>query len=64
MMPTNIRLTKEEQEKLRKKAIEINKLLVKEGLEPLKDSELAHKLLEISITYASVKKSGEVFLDL
>lgn len=63
-MPTNIRLTKEEQEKLRKKAIEINKLLVKEGLEPLKDSELAHKLLEISITYASVKKSGEVFLDL
>lgn len=64
MVPTNIRLTKEERESLRKKAIEINKILVREGLEPLKNSELAHKLLEISITYASVKKSGEVYLEI
>lgn len=62
MTPTNIRLTKEEQRNLRKKAIEINKILVKEGLEPLKISELAHKLLGISIAYANVKSSGELYL--
>ncbi|EMZ8988640.1 hypothetical protein AAHH55_006561, partial [Pseudomonas aeruginosa] len=45
-MPTNIRLTQAEQEALRKKAVEVNKELVKRGLQPLKDSEIVHAFLE------------------
>ncbi|BAN48641.1 hypothetical protein [Metapseudomonas resinovorans] len=63
-MPTNLRLTNQEQEDLRKKAIEINKILVRQGMQPMKDSELAHKILEISITCAYVTSSGEIKLDL
>lgn len=61
-MPTNIRLTQTEQEQLRQKAIEINKLLVKQGRQPLRDSELAHKILEKSVTYAQLNSNGEVVL--
>ena len=61
-MPTNIRLTQVEQEQLRQKAIEINKLLVKQGRQPLKDSELVHKILEKSLGYAHLNGSGEVVL--
>ncbi|WP_419187220.1 hypothetical protein [Stutzerimonas kunmingensis] len=61
-MPTNLRLTADEQDALRKKAIEINKLLVKQGMQPLRDSELAHKILEKSISYAEVTASGEIVL--
>lgn len=61
-MPTNIRLTQQEQEQLRQKAIEINKLLVKQGRQPLRDSELVHKILEKSLAYAQLTSSGEVEL--
>lgn len=61
-MPTNIRLTQQEQEQLRQKAIEINKLLVKQGRQPLRDSELVHKILEKSVSYAQVSSSGEIEL--
>jgi len=63
-MPASLRLTTEEQEMLRKKCIEINKLLIKHGREPIKDSELAHKILEKSISYMRVGVSGEIILDL
>lgn len=59
-MPTNLRLSDKEQEDLRKKAVEINKLLVARGLQPLKDSELAHKILEKSIRYAQLNEQGDV----
>lgn len=62
-MPKTLRLSDKEQEDLRKKAIEINKLLVKEGLQPLKDSEIAHKILEKSIAYVRVDKKGEIYLE-
>lgn len=62
-MPTNIRLTKDEQEQLRKKSIEINKLLIQAGREPLKDSEIAHKILEKSISCVKVDKKGEIYLE-
>lgn len=62
-MPKTLRLSDKEQEDLRKKSIEINKLLVKEGLQPLKDSELAHKILEKSITCVRVDKKGEIYFD-
>lgn len=63
-MPATLRLSKEEQEELRKKANEINRLRVNNGLEPLKDSEIVHKILSISITYVKSKASGEIFLDI
>uniref|UniRef100_A0A6H1Z8B2 Uncharacterized protein n=1 Tax=viral metagenome TaxID=1070528 RepID=A0A6H1Z8B2_9ZZZZ len=63
-MPTNLRLTSAEQDELRKKAIEINKLLVKQGMQPLRDSELAHRILEKSIGYAEVTASGEIVLSI
>ena len=62
-MPATLRLTTKEQEQLRKKCIEINKLLIKNGNEPLKDSELAHKILEKSIAYVSVNDKGEFIID-
>lgn len=62
-MPTNVRLTQQEQEQLRQKAIEINKLLVKQGRQPLRDSELVHKILEISVPYAQLNASGEIVIE-
>lgn len=61
-MPTNVRLTQSEQEALRKKAIEINKELVKRGMQPLKDSELVHTFLERAIGALEVSASGAVVM--
>lgn len=59
-----LRLSDSEQEAIRLKAIEINKLLVKQGLSPLRDSELTHKILELSIAYTQLGNDGLLFLDL
>lgn len=64
IMATNVRLNDMEQEAVRKKCIEINKLLIQHNKEPLKDSELVHKILELSITYVKMNTKGELFLDL
>lgn len=61
-MATTLRLKDAEQERIRKKCIEINKLLVREGHEPLKDSELVHELLDKAIDMAQVTKSGKIEL--
>lgn len=63
-MPATLRLTNAEQELLRKKCIEINKLLIKQGRQPIRDSELAHFLLEKSVSYVEIGESGELRLDL
>jgi hypothetical protein len=63
-MSKQLRLSESEQEAIREKAIEINKLLIKSGLPPLKDSELTHKILELSISYVKLNSAGELFLDL
>ena len=62
-MPTNLRFTTWEQDELRKKAVEINKLLVKMGKQPLRDSEIAHKILEKSIPYVRLSASGEIVVE-
>lgn len=59
-MPTNIRLSQSEQETLRKKAVDINKELVKRGMQPLKDSELVHAFLEKAISNLEVTASGAI----
>lgn len=63
-MPATLRLTNDEQELLRKKCIEINKLLVKQGRQPIRDSELAHFLLGESITYVELGESGMLSLEI
>lgn len=63
-MPATLRLTTAEQEALRKKCIEINKLLIKQGRQPIKDSELAHFLLDKSVAYVIVGESGDLTLDM
>lgn len=63
-MSKQLRLSESEQEAIREKGIEINKLLIRQGLQPLKDSELAHKILELSISYVKLNAEGELFLDL
>lgn len=62
-MPTNVRLTQHEQDQLRKKSIEINRLLVKKGMQPLRDSELVHKILEKSVPYVQLNDQGEIVIE-
>ncbi|WP_256657262.1 hypothetical protein [Pseudomonas sp. 2FE] len=62
-MPATLRLTNAEQELLRKKCIEINKLLIKQGRQPIRDSELAHFMLEKSASYVEVNDSGVLVLE-
>lgn len=62
VMPMTIRLNDKEQEDIRKKAVEINKLLIQKGMQPLKDSELVHIIIEKSISYLEVTAKGEVKL--
>jgi hypothetical protein len=62
-MPSTLRFTVDEQEQLRKKCIEINKLLIKEGKEPIRDSELAHEILRKTISIVRVDKNGEIYIE-
>lgn len=62
-MPTNIRLTAGEQEALRNKCIDVNKTLVKMGLQPVKDSELVHAIFEQVITRVKVSASGKIVVE-
>lgn len=55
-----LRINTVESEKLRKKCIEINKVLISLNKEPLKDSEVAHILLEKGMKNVNVNKYGEL----
>jgi hypothetical protein len=59
-MPMTVRLNDGEQEEIRKKAVEINRLLIQKGLQPIRDSELVHIILEQSISYIEVTASGKI----
>lgn len=59
-----LRLTKDEQELLRKKSIEINNILMKNGHRPLDDPKLLHRILEKSIPYARVSPDGTITIDM
>jgi len=61
-MAVTVRLNDSEQERLRRKAIELNKVLINRGLEPIKDSELVHRILDQTIESAEVSSSGEVII--
>lgn len=55
-----LRIKEVQSENLRKKCIEINKILISMNKEPLKDSEIAHKILDMGIKSIFVNKYGEL----
>ena len=57
-----LRIKDHQRELIREKAIEINKLLIKKGREPLKDSELMHIILDKGIPMVQASEDGEVNL--
>lgn len=62
-MAVTLRFTKDEQNKLRDKCIEFNKILITNELVPLRDSELAHQLLQKALGNARITKKGEILID-
>lgn len=61
-MASQLRLKEGEQERVRKKCIEINKLLVKSDKSPLKDSELIHIIIDLGLDMVEINRNGEVVL--
>jgi hypothetical protein len=59
-MATTVRLNDQEQENLRKKAVEINKVLIQKGKQPIRDSELIHIILDKVINWIDVDSAGNI----
>jgi hypothetical protein len=59
-MVQSVRLNDVEQEKLRKKAVELNKALIQKGQQPIRDSELVHILIEEGIDLIEINNSGKL----
>lgn len=59
-MVQSVRLNDIEQEKLRKKAVELNKVLIQKGQQPVRDSELVHILIEEGIELIEINNSGKL----
>ena len=56
------RLNDREKELLSNKAVEINKILINKKLEPVKDTELAHIVLEQGIDLIEITESGKIII--
>ena len=61
-MVQSVRLNEQEQELLRKKAVELNKVLIQKGQQPLRDSELVHILIEEGLDLIEVGASGKALI--
>ena len=59
-MVKSVRINDQEQEMLRKKAVELNKILIHKGQQPVRDSELVHILVEQGLELLEVSNSGSV----
>jgi hypothetical protein len=59
-MVKSVRINDEEQELLRKKAVELNKVLIQKGQQPLRDSEIVHILIDEGLELLEVGNSGQV----
>ncbi|CAB1221603.1 mobilization protein [Acinetobacter bouvetii] len=62
-MAKTVRLSDEEQELIRKKAVELNKKLMEKNKQPLRDSEVVHAVLELSLNRLTVGNSGNLILE-
>ena len=58
-MVKSVRINDEEQEQLRK-AVELNKVLIQKGQQPLRDSEIVHILIDEGLELLEVGSSGKV----
>lgn len=61
-MAQMLRLNDKEKELLRNKAVELNKILINKKLEPVKDTELAHIVLEQGIDLVEITESGKLII--
>ena len=61
-MAEMLRLSSREKELLRNKAVELNKKLISKRCEPIKDTELAHIVIEQAVELAEVSESGKVII--
>ncbi len=59
-MPTNIRLTKDEQRDIEVKCRELNKILINQEMAPVQESELIHIILKRVMNRISINKRGEI----
>ena len=59
-MAKMLRLTDEEEEMLRVKCVELNKVLITKGLMPIRDSELAHEILKQTIANCYLMTDGKI----
>ena len=57
-----LRIKDAQEELIRQLAIELNKKLIMMNRQPLKDSELTHKLLDEAIKRAVISPNGEIHL--
>ena len=55
-----LRIKDSQEEKIRQLAISFNKKLVQMGKQPLRDSELVHKLLNEALEKAFLNENGEI----
>lgn len=58
------RLTSAESEKVRNIAIEVNKKRIENDIEPVKDSELLHEILEVAFNNITITNKGKIVLDI
>ena len=56
-MAKTVRLSDDEQEAIRIKAVALNKKLMEKNKQPLKDSEVVHAVLELALDKLSVGAS-------
>ncbi|STZ31509.1 hypothetical protein [Moraxella ovis] len=61
-MITMFRLTSSESEKVRNIAIEVNKKRIENDIEPVKDSELLHEILEVAFNNIQSQIRGKLSL--
>lgn len=62
-MAKTVRLSDEEQEAIRKKAVALNKKLMDKNKQPLRDSEIVHAILELALDKLNVSASGNLIID-
>lgn len=63
-MPVTLRFKPLETEWLRKKSVELNKVLIGNEKKPVTESELAHMVLEMALPNLKVDKNGDFYIDL
>lgn len=61
-MVMSVRMTEKEQDLIRKKAVELNQKLIKDGFQPLRDSQLVHAVLEQSLPYVELGTNGRIIV--